>query len=283
MKYHSGRKERNISEMDKTKAKRYYWLKLKTTYFSKLEQKKMKRQPKGKDMQLVYLRMMLLSVDKAGYIYYQGVYDTLEEELAEEFDEDVDVIRDTLKYLQDNGMISIGENFDCFIPEALEHIGSECSSAERMRKSRVKRKVSQCDNNVTKSDANVTSSDVEKEIELEKEKEIEKEYNCSEPDKSALNPSGIMLPLNDNTAYEVPSEKITMWEQAYPAVDVKQELYKMISWLNCNPTRRKTRRGVNKFIDSWLAREQDSGKSHRSSNTRQYDFSQLEEQLLDNK
>ena len=41
-------------------AKRYYWLKLKNTYFSQLDQKKMRKQKNGKDMQIIYLRMMLL-------------------------------------------------------------------------------------------------------------------------------------------------------------------------------------------------------------------------------
>ena len=68
-----------------SQSKRYYWLKLPKSYFSHLEQKKMRKHERGKDMQIVYLRMMLLSIDKGGYIYYQGVYDSLEEELAEEF------------------------------------------------------------------------------------------------------------------------------------------------------------------------------------------------------
>ena len=57
--------------MEKTESKnpkRYFWLKLQSTYFSQLEQKKMKRQDHGKDMQIVYLRMMLFSIDKGGYI-----------------------------------------------------------------------------------------------------------------------------------------------------------------------------------------------------------------------
>ena len=58
-------------------------------------------------MQIVYLRMMLLSIDKDGYIYYQGVYDSLEEELSEEFDEPVEIIKETLDYLKKNNMISI--------------------------------------------------------------------------------------------------------------------------------------------------------------------------------
>ena len=80
----------------KNQQKRYYWLKLKNTYFSQLTQKKMKRQPDGKEMQIIYLRMMLLSIDKEGYIYYQGVYDTLEEELAEEFDEKPELVKKTI-------------------------------------------------------------------------------------------------------------------------------------------------------------------------------------------
>ena len=61
-----------------SQSKRYYWLKLPKSYFSHLEQKKMRKHERGKDMQIVYLRMMLLSIDKGGYIYYQGVYDSLE-------------------------------------------------------------------------------------------------------------------------------------------------------------------------------------------------------------
>ena len=152
--------------------KRYYWLKLPNTYFNKLEQKKMKRQECGKDMQIIYLRMMLMSIDKGGYIYFQGVYDTLEEELAEEFDEDVEVVKKTIAYLKDNSIITINEDSDCFIPEALEHTGSETDSARRMRKSRKKQEeLSQCDTHVTRCD-----TEIEKEIELEKELEKEKEY-----------------------------------------------------------------------------------------------------------
>lgn len=137
----------------------------------------MRRQMHGKDMQIIYLRMMLLSIDKGGYIYYQGVYDSIEEELAEEFNEDVELIKETLEYLKSNNMIDLNDNFDCFLPEAAQCTGSESYSAERMRKSRENRKMSQCDSDVTSSDSVVTPCDeeIEIEIEKEKEKEIEKE------------------------------------------------------------------------------------------------------------
>ena len=81
----------------------------------------------------------------------------------------------------------------------------------------------------------------------------------SEPDKSAPNPSGILIQLNDKSFYDVPLEKISLWENTYPAADVRQELKKMAAWCDSNPTRRKTRRGIERFINNWLSRTQDSG------------------------
>lgn len=148
--------------------KRYFWLKLQSTYFNQLEQKKMRKQEHGKDMQIVYLRMMLLSLDKGGYIYYQGVYGSLEEELSEEFDEPVEIIKETLDYLRENNMISIDENSDCFVPESLKLTGSESYSAERVRRYRKKLETLHCN-------ADVTVCNEEKEIEKESERESEKE------------------------------------------------------------------------------------------------------------
>ena len=143
-------------------AKRYYWLKLGNTYFSQLEQKKMRKQKDGMNMQVIYLRMMLLSIDKDGYIYYQGVYDSIEEELAEEFSEDIELVRRTVEYLQDNNMLEVNDS-DYFLPQAVEYTGSECYSAERMRRLR-ERRTSQSDNDVTTSD-----EETEKELEIDRE------------------------------------------------------------------------------------------------------------------
>lgn len=154
-------------------AKRYYWLKLGNTYFSQLEQKKMRKQKDGMNMQVIYLRMMLLSIDKDGYIYYQGVYDSIEEELAEEFSEDIELVRRTVEYLQDNNMLEVNDS-DYFLPQAVEYTGSECYSAERMRRLR-QRRVSQSDNDVTRSDE-------EKELEKELEKKLEERQKTNSVD-----------------------------------------------------------------------------------------------------
>ena len=125
--------------------KRYYWLKLKNTYFNHISQKKMKKQEHGKEMQVIYLRMMLHSIDSEGYIYYQGVYDSLAEELAEEFDESVELVNSTIKYLNENKLITLDdEENTCYLPEAVECLGSETASAARMRNKRKANKVQNC-------------------------------------------------------------------------------------------------------------------------------------------
>lgn len=82
---------------------------------------------------------------------------------------------------------------------------------------------------------------------------------CSEPENTAPNLSGIKLTLNDKTLYDVPLAKIESWREAYPAVDIEQELQKMRVWLDGNPIKRKTRRGIERFIVNWLSRSQDRG------------------------
>lgn len=62
-----------------------------------------------------------------------------------------------------------------------------------------------------------------------------------------------------------PLDKIALRKETYQAVDVEQELKKMAAWLGSNPARRKTRKGITKFINGWLSRQQDSGRNYKAS------------------
>lgn len=70
----------------------------------------------------------------------------------------------------------------------------------------------------------------------------------------------ITLPLNDKTTYAVSEQQVHMWEQLYPAVDVRQELRNYAGWSDANPMRRKTRRGILASLNSWLTRANDKAK-----------------------
>lgn len=83
-----------MAEEKKNNTKRFYWLKLPNDYFKRLDQRKMYRQPNGESMQRIYLKMLLLAVDKGGFIRFQNVFDDLTEEIAEEIFEDIVILAD---------------------------------------------------------------------------------------------------------------------------------------------------------------------------------------------
>ncbi len=159
-------------------AVRKYWLQLPQTYFSRLQQRKMRKQTDGEIMQIIYLKMLLACIGNSGLILYQGVYDSLAEEIAEEIDEETEIVQKTIDYIVNNNMarkIEDEEGDGYFFPESDELTGSESESAERMRRMRKKARASQCDNDVTKSDNSVTGSDDNKNKENKNKVREEKE------------------------------------------------------------------------------------------------------------
>lgn len=68
------------------------------------------------------------------------------------------------------------------------------------------------------------------------------------------------LPQNDGLFFQITKEQYDRWQELYAAVNVKTELSKIIGWLEANPKKRKTARGMLKFVNAWLSREQD--KAH---------------------
>lgn len=87
-----------------------------------------------------------------------------------------------------------------------------------------------------------------------------KDDDMSEPAKATPDQQPfISLLLNDKSEYPVFQEQVDSWSELYPAVDVPQELRKMRGWCDANPSKRKTKRGILRFINNWLSGEQDKG------------------------
>ena len=265
-------------------AKRYYWLKLPDDWFRQKPIKKLRKIAGGDTYTIIYLKMFLVAIKQDGKLYFDGVEDAFYEELALDIDEDPENVKVTVAYLLSQHLMILVNEDEYTLPEALKLTGSESASAERMRKLRDK-KASQCDTNVTLP---LHLSDVEKEIEIEKEKRDIKTF-CPEPEGSGPQPmvetgpaavtavkgidsrAGVMvekaaepplevfiqLPLNDGKMFDVTREYVEEKKKLYPAVDVEQELRKMRGWCDDNPANRKTARGIKRFINGWLTREQD--------------------------
>lgn len=81
--------------------------------------------------------------------------------------------------------------------------------------------------------------------------------------------SVIGIPLNDGTDHPITLDQVEEFAGLYPAVDVMAELRKMRGWCVTNPTKRKTKTGVMKFVNHWLAKQQDAGPSAHNRTTTQ--------------
>ncbi|CAB3784502.1 hypothetical protein [Pararobbsia alpina] len=77
-------------------------------------------------------------------------------------------------------------------------------------------------------------------------------------------PPVVAIPLNDGSEHGISASQVEEWSSTYPNVDVTQQLRQMRQWSIANPTKRKTRRGVMAFANSWLAKEQDKPSKPRS-------------------
>ena len=87
----------------------------------------------------------------------------------------------------------------------------------------------------------------------------EREADCSEQPSADSELPVAEIPLNDGSIYPVYRKEAEEYAGLYPAVDVYQVLRSIVGWCRSNPQRRKTKRGVKKFINSWMSREQDRG------------------------
>ncbi len=72
-------------------------------------------------------------------------------------------------------------------------------------------------------------------------------------------PTAIELPALQDKLVKITEADVEIWSEAYPAVNVRQQLSAIKAWLINNPKNRKTANGMRRFVNSWLGREQDRG------------------------
>lgn len=162
-------------------AKRYYWLKLKKDFFDQKEIKRLRRLAGGDTYTIIYLKMLLKSMNTDGKIYFDGIGDNFSDELSLEIDEDPENIKMTLAYLQSKNLLEVVDENEYYLSDIPTLIGSETDKAAMMRSLRNKRKSKELpeDKNKPENGNGVTKElpdgYTEKEKEIEKEIEIEKD------------------------------------------------------------------------------------------------------------
>lgn len=145
--------------------KRYYWLKLEENYFDLKVQKALRKLPSGAEMLICYLKMQLRYLNKGGMIEFNGMCQNIEEEIAIDIDEDIDLVKMTVGVLSKWNVIEQC-NKDLYIAEMQQRIGSKTDSALRVEKHRKKQEMLHCNNDVTKCNSI-------KDIDIELDKDID--------------------------------------------------------------------------------------------------------------
>jgi len=152
--------------------KRYYWLKLKEDFFTSKRIKKLRGMAGGDTYLIIYLKLQLKAMKTDGIIRFDHLEDNIADELALDLDENPDDIRATLIYLTSCKLAETSDDSDFFFPYAIENVGSETSSAARVRAFRDKNKALHCNEPVTQvKRIGNGEKEIEKEIEKEKEQE----------------------------------------------------------------------------------------------------------------
>lgn len=272
--------------------KKYYWLKLQKDFFKRHDIRIVESMPNGKDYILFYLKVICESANHGGNLRFSETIPYSVEMLATITNTNIDVVRSAIKIFQELNMIEILDDGTYFMYEVQNMVGYETEWARKKREYRKKVNAQnayieengtvqalesgQTEDNVLDIRTNEGQcpqkvDNVRQEKEIEKEKDIEKDINKyiynAQSDKITHEPapikpapvekSVITITLNDGTEYPIYQNMIDEWKELYKNVDILQELKKMRGWAIANPTRRKTKRGILRFINSWLAREQD--------------------------
>lgn len=181
------------------KNKRYYWIQLAQDFFKSKEMKLLRKIAGGDTHTIIYLKMMLISLEDGGHIYYDGLADNLAEEIALVIDENVEDIKITLIFLESKGLLTRKNDRDYFLEQVPEMVGSETASTRRSRKHRELRGL-HCNTIAT-----TCNGDIEKDIDTEIEKDVDE------------NPFSLIVeeyqsriaPL-DGTQFEILKEFITL-------------------------------------------------------------------------
>jgi len=162
------------------KTKVYFWLKVDKKFFDNLFIKRLKHMPGGYTMTVIYIRLMLESLEDDCILYYEGYFDNLVQELALKLDVSEDDINMTVAYFTKCGLIQIDDDGHATLSQAKAMVESETNWAKYKRDQRKNSqdlpKLENVQNKKTISNLCPTEKEIDKELDKELELKLDKEY-----------------------------------------------------------------------------------------------------------
>ena len=120
---------------------RYFWFKMKDTFFQETDIQRLEALENGERYAYLWLKLMVRTMFERtpGYLGVNQPVPYDERIIAKMTGTDLDTVRVAFKYYADFGMIEILDDKTLYLRGIEKFIGSECSSAERVRRMRDKR------------------------------------------------------------------------------------------------------------------------------------------------
>lgn len=197
--------------------KKYYWLKLQEDFFRDKRIKKLRMIAGGTTYIIIYQKMLLLSLQREGVLLYEGIETSFAKEIALDIDEKDEDIEMTIHYLKETGLLQESETYEheYNLLQAQFLLGSETSSAQRVRKHRGKEKAL-IEMRYYDDDS---LNDLFKDF-LKLRKKL-KAVNSERAINGVLN---ILKPFDDDIKKEMINKSIvSSWKTVYPLKDNKPE------------------------------------------------------------
>lgn len=269
--------------------KKYYYLKLKEGFFDSEEMKLLQSMKDGYMYSDILLKLYLQSLRKGGRLMYRDIIPYTPDMIATVTHHQVGTVEKAMELFTQMGLIEILDNGAIYMLDIQNFIGQSSNEADRKRSYRnridaEKSTLLECDagTNVqtnVPTDSGQMSDKYPPEI---RDKSIEnKDKNnintfARSSGKQTSEPEADVeaIILNDGSEWKPTQKLFDEYVRLYPNVDVKQQFSSMRGWCISNPGKRKTRKGVTRFVNSWLVREQDRGYRQPKNNSNSSGYSQ---------
>lgn len=259
------------------------WIKIVTDIFDDEKMLLIESLPAADSIIVIWFKLLCLAGknNNSGVFIFNDRIPYTDEMLATIFRRELYTVRLALRTFEDFGMIEVIDDV-ITIPNWDKHQSLDAyerrKEQDRIRKRRKKEEQKALVSSISADCSTERSAEYSTEqsadfhtLEEDKEedREEEKENIVSRGRAEAQTPTVIQLTTNKNEPYNITQAELDTFIECYPAVDIMQELRKMKAWLESNPTKRKTKGGMLRFVNNWLARKQDNGGTKRNGTAEQ--------------
>ncbi len=261
--------------------KKYYYLKLKEGFFDSDDMKLLQSMKEGYLYSDILLKLYLRSLRQEGRLMYRDVIPYTPDMIAAVTNHQIGTVEKAIKILEQMGFIEILDNGAIYMTDIQNFIGQSSTEADRIRNYRKTINAEKTRVSEIEAVTNDMTEDVQMFVQMSDERTPEiRDKSIENRDKENINTlarsSGKQtsepeadveaLILNDGSEWRPTEALFAEYVRLYPNVDVKQQFNVMRSWCLSNPKKRKTRRGITRFVNSWLTREQDKGYRRPAEN-----------------